>query len=82
VVRRLRAAGHLVTSLFILRNYTSAGGCTLICIYITFTMLPIRLQEAIVGGVLISISHVILLLHLQKMSSWNMVRLLVVICGV
>lgn len=55
------------------REYTSAGACTLICIYITYTMLPIRLQEAILGGILISISHITLLLHLHKMNTWNMV---------
>ncbi|XP_070504535.1 adenylate cyclase type 6 isoform X3 [Chironomus tepperi] len=55
------------------REYTSAGACTLICIYITYTMLPIRLQEAILGGILISISHITLLLHLHKMNTWNMI---------
>ena len=55
------------------REYTSAGACTVICIYITYTMLPIRLQEAILGGILISISHITLLLHLHKMNTWNMV---------
>jgi hypothetical protein len=36
-------------------------------------MLPIRLQEAIIGGVLISISHITLLLHLHKVATMNMV---------
>lgn len=57
----------------VFRDYTSAGGCTMICIYITYTMLPIRLQEAIVGGFLISISHITLLIYLHKMNTWNMV---------
>lgn len=45
----------------------------MICIYITYTMLPIRLQEAIFGGFLISISHITLLIYLHKMNSLNMV---------
>lgn len=45
----------------------------MICIYITYTMLPIRLQEAIVGGFLISISHITLLIYLHKMNTLNMV---------
>lgn len=45
----------------------------MICIYITYTMLPIRLQEAIIGGFLISISHITLLIYLHKMNTLNMV---------
>lgn len=42
------------------RKFTSSGGCTVIAIYIIYTMLPIRLREAIVGGTLLSLSHVLL----------------------
>jgi hypothetical protein len=46
----------------------------MICIYITYTMLPIRGIEAIVGGFLISTSHITLLTYLHKMNTANMVR--------
>ncbi|XP_021704524.1 adenylate cyclase type 6 isoform X2 [Aedes aegypti] len=42
------------------KKFTSSGGCTVIAIYIIYTMLPIRLREAIVGGTLLSLSHVLL----------------------
>lgn len=45
----------------------------MICIYITYTMLPIRGIEAIVGGFFISTSHITLLIYLHKMNTWNMV---------
>lgn len=47
----------------------------MICIYITYTMLPIRLQEAVTGGFLISLSHIFLLVYIRKISSWNIVSL-------
>lgn len=48
----------------------------MICIYITYTMLPIRLQEAILGGILISVSHVTVLLFLNKVVINSMVSYL------
>ncbi|XP_055643099.1 adenylate cyclase type 6 isoform X2 [Toxorhynchites rutilus septentrionalis] len=42
------------------KKFTSSGGCTVIAIYITYTMLPIRLREAVVGGTLLSLSHILL----------------------
>jgi len=47
----------------------------MICVYITYTMLPIRLQEAVVGGFLISLSHISILLYSHRTSSWNVVSI-------
>lgn len=55
------------------RKYSSAGGCTLICIYVTYTMLPIRLREAVVGGLLLSSAHITLLLYLNDIKYVSMV---------
>ncbi|XP_058055600.1 adenylate cyclase type 6 [Anopheles bellator] len=48
------------------KKFTSSGGCTVIAIYITYTMLPIRLREAVVGGSLLSISHIVLMFCLNE----------------
>ncbi|XP_055297190.1 adenylate cyclase type 6 isoform X2 [Sitodiplosis mosellana] len=42
------------------RGTTSANGCVLIFVYMTYTMLPVRLREALFGGLLLSIVHVYL----------------------
>ncbi|XP_062560002.1 adenylate cyclase type 6 [Armigeres subalbatus] len=47
------------------RKFTSSGGCTVIAIYIIYTMLPIRLREAIVGGTLLSLSHILLTFYMD-----------------
>lgn len=49
----------------------------MICIYITYTMLPIRGYEAIVGGFLISTSHIFLLTYLHRMNAMSMVRVVI-----
>ncbi|XP_053679567.1 adenylate cyclase type 6 [Anopheles nili] len=48
------------------KKFTSSGGCTVIAIYIIYTMLPIRLREAVVGGSLLSISHIVLMFYLNE----------------
>lgn len=40
------------------RSTTSANGCALIFVYMTYTMLPVRLREALFGGMLLSIVHI------------------------
>ncbi|XP_031621838.1 adenylate cyclase type 6 [Contarinia nasturtii] len=42
------------------RSTTTANGCVLIFVYMTYTMLPVRLREALFGGLLLSIVHVYL----------------------
>lgn len=42
------------------RNTKSSNGCVLIFVYMTYTMLPVRLREALFGGLLLSIVHVYL----------------------
>lgn len=42
------------------RSTISANGCVLIFVYMTYTMLPVRLREALFGGLLLSIMHVYL----------------------
>lgn len=59
----------LLQCLLLCKNFFSPQ----ICIYITYTMLPIRGIEAIVGGSLISTSHITLLIYLHKMNTLNMV---------
>lgn len=41
-------------SYFIYSDITTANGCALIFVYMTYTMLPVRLREALVGGLLLS----------------------------
>ncbi|XP_061519372.1 adenylate cyclase type 6 isoform X2 [Anopheles gambiae] len=48
------------------KKFTSSGGCTVIAIYIIYTMLPIRLREAVVGGSLLSISHIALMFYMNE----------------
>ncbi|XP_038116200.1 adenylate cyclase type 6 isoform X1 [Culex quinquefasciatus] len=48
------------------KKFTSSGGCTVIAIYIIYTMLPIRLREAVVGGTLLSLSHVLLTFFMNE----------------
>ncbi|XP_053660924.1 adenylate cyclase type 6 [Anopheles marshallii] len=48
------------------KKFTSSGGCTVIAIYIIYTMLPIRLREAVVGGSLLSISHIVLMFYMNE----------------
>ncbi|XP_035793998.1 adenylate cyclase type 6-like [Anopheles albimanus] len=48
------------------KKFTSSGGCTVIAIYIIYTMLPIRLREAVVGGSLLSIAHIVLVFCMNE----------------
>ncbi|XP_058450960.1 adenylate cyclase type 6 isoform X2 [Malaya genurostris] len=48
-----------------IKKFTSSGGCTVIAIYIIYTMLPIRLREAVVGGTLLSLTHVLLTFYMN-----------------
>nr|XP_029726102.1 adenylate cyclase type 5 isoform X1 [Aedes albopictus] len=56
------------------KKFTSSGGCTVIAIYIIYTMLPIRLREAIVGGTLLSLSHIVLTFYMNDSDDDNEVR--------
>lgn len=42
------------------RSTSSANGCALIFVYMTYTMLPVRLREALFGGLLLSAVHIYL----------------------
>ncbi|XP_055544586.1 adenylate cyclase type 6 [Wyeomyia smithii] len=53
------------------KKFTSSGGCTVIAIYIIYTMLPIRLREAVVGGTLLSVSHVLLTFHMNDSDDYD-----------
>uniref|UniRef100_A0A182Q6E9 adenylate cyclase n=1 Tax=Anopheles farauti TaxID=69004 RepID=A0A182Q6E9_9DIPT len=55
------------------KKFTSSGGCTVIAIYIIYTMLPIRLREAVVGGSLLSISHIVLMFYLNESDDMDVV---------
>lgn len=43
----------------------------MIAIYIIYTMLPIRLREAIVGGTLLSLSHIVLTFYMNDSDDDN-----------
>ena len=59
------------------RKFTSSGGCTVIAIYIIYTMLPIRLREAVVGGSLLSISHIALMFYMNESDDMDVVSVCV-----
>lgn len=42
------------------RDITTANGCSLIFVYMTYTMLPVRLREALIGGLVLSTVHIYL----------------------
>lgn len=58
------------------RSTTSANGCVLIFVYMTYTMLPVRLREALFGGLLLSIMHVYLSATCSHHVNWSEVILI------
>lgn len=52
----------------------SANGCTLIFVYMTYTMLPVRLREALLGGLLLSTVHMYMCVHTLGQATWQQVR--------
>lgn len=40
-------------------NRYLASGYSLVFIYLTYSMLPVRLREALIGGILLSLTHII-----------------------
>lgn len=55
------------------RVTTSANGCTLIFVYMTYTMLPVRLREALIGGLLLSFTHLYLGIYGSHQTDWSQV---------
>lgn len=53
------------------RGTKSANGCVLIFVYMTYTMLPVRLREALFGGILLSIVHVYLSSVFSLNANWS-----------
>lgn len=53
------------------RDTTATNGCTLIFVYVTYTMLPVRLREALIGGLLLSILHIYLGVFSATQISWT-----------
>ncbi|CAD7082581.1 unnamed protein product [Hermetia illucens] len=41
----------------------NGSGCTLIFVYITYIMLPVRLREAMIGGTILSVAHIYFALY-------------------
>lgn len=52
----------------------SANGCTLIFVYMTYTMLPVRLREALLGGLVLSAVHIYMCVHTLSEATWQQVR--------
>ena len=59
----------ILIKVFVYRVFTSYGGCTVIAIYVIYTMLPIRLREAVFGGFLLSFSHIFLAFYMRDQST-------------
>lgn len=53
------------------RDTTATNGCTLIFVYMTYTMLPVRLREALIGGLLLSALHIYLGVCSATQISWT-----------
>lgn len=53
------------------RDTTATNGCTLIFVYMTYTMLPVRLREALIGGLLLSALHIYLGVCSAPQISWT-----------
>lgn len=59
------------------RRTTSGNGCALIFVYMTYTMLPVRLREALVGGLLLSGVHIYFSINNSTAVDWPEVRLFI-----
>lgn len=57
--------------IWLYRGTTSANGCVLIFVYMTYTMLPVRLREALFGGMLLSVVHVYLTTTCSRQVNWS-----------
>lgn len=58
------------------RTTATSNGCALIFVYMTYTMLPVRLREALFGGVLLSIVHIYFSLNNSQQINWLQVIVL------
>lgn len=56
------------------RRTTTGNGCALIFVYMTYTMLPVRLREALVGGLLLSGVHIYFSINNATAFNWPEVR--------
>lgn len=65
---------HRIKLLISYRGTTTANGCVLIFVYMTYTMLPVRLREALFGGLLLSIVHVCLSCTCSLYVNWSEVN--------
>lgn len=55
------------------RGTTSSNGCAIIFVYMTYTMLPVRLREALFGGFLLSSAHIYLSIKSSRID-WQEVK--------
>lgn len=55
------------------RISTSTNGCVVIFVYMTYTMLPVRLREALFGGILLSATHIYLSINNSTFTNWKQV---------
>lgn len=60
--------------IYLYRETTSANGCTLIFVYMTYTMLPVRLREAIFGGIILSTAQICAGIYGVQNTNWSQVN--------
>ncbi|XP_055844529.1 adenylate cyclase type 6 [Episyrphus balteatus] len=53
------------------RRSFNGSACCLIFVYMTYTMLPVRLREAFIGGVLLSLAHIYSSFHNSERFQWQ-----------
>ncbi|XP_055378499.1 uncharacterized protein LOC129610136 isoform X2 [Condylostylus longicornis] len=54
------------------KSFNTSGGCV-IFVYIIYTMLPVRLREAMIGGVLLSLAHIYVSIYSTKILRWEQI---------
>lgn len=48
-----------------------ATGSTLVFVYLTYSMLPVRLREALIGGFILSMVHVLTTFLMNDETNWR-----------
>lgn len=48
-----------------------ATGSTLVFVYLTYSMLPVRLREALIGGFILSMVHVLTIILMNDETNWG-----------
>lgn len=48
-----------------------ATGSTLVFVYLTYSMLPVRLREALIGGFILSMVHVLTTILMDDETNWR-----------